>query len=616
MQNKTLQMKRAMRTALLVLLLSVAGMGKMVAQEFTVGDLNYSLITDGTTITARVIGHVDGTSASGILDIPESVNYNGISYAVTAIGNNAFSGCYGLTGSLTIPDCVTSIGSAAFKDCRGFNGHLTISDNVTAIWSEAFSGCINLTGNLTIPNSLTILQSSVFANCFSLTGSLIIPNSVTGINNNAFYHCAGLTGDLVIPSSVTTIESWAFSSCDGFTSITIPNSVTSIGSNVFSSDGVEQIIVDSGNPVYDSRNNCNGVIETATNTLIIGCKNTIIPNTVTSIGEDAFNGCKGLLSISIPNSVTEISTNPFKSCDELEQIIVDAGNTVFDSRGDCNAIIETNANKLIVGCRNTYIPNSVFSIGRNAFFGCYGLTCITIPNSVTSIESMAFAFCGVNTVIALSTTPPDIFGSTFYSVKEQLIVSCGSKEAYEASDWANYFTFIEEDCDTHNISIDESNINGGNVSASVNSTELGEEVQLTVTPNEGMELVSLVVYNSINPEQTVPVYPLGKASSVYGFLMPPFDVVITAIFGPATTIGENNEALALVYPNPTNGQINIEAENLKHITINNMLGQTIYECNASGNAFGYDFSKHKAGIYLIRIETASGVSTKKVFVTQ
>ena len=159
-------------------------------------------------------------------------------------------------------------------------------------------------------------------------------------------------------------------------------------------------------------------------------------------------------------------------------------------------------------------------------------------------------------------------------------------------------------------------MSGGSVSTSVNSANVGEEVQLTITPDEGMALASLVVNNTNNPEQLVSVYPLGKASSIYGFIMPPFDVIITATFSPATTIGENNNALALVYPNPTNGQIKIEVENIKHITISNLLGQTIFDGNDIGNAFEYDFGKHKTGIYLIRIETTSGVVVKKVSVVR
>ena len=118
-----------------------------------------------------------------------------------------------------------------------------------------------------------------------------------------------------------------------------------------------------------------------------------IPNSVTSIAPDAFSSCTGLTSITIPNSVTSIGSSAFWGCSGLESIVVDSGNTRYDSRENCNAIIETGSNTLLYGCKNTVIPNSVTSIGNGAFFCCSGLTSITIPNSVTSIGSSAFESC-------------------------------------------------------------------------------------------------------------------------------------------------------------------------------------------------------------------------------
>lgn len=366
-------------------------------------------------------------------------------------------------------------------------------------------------------------------------------------------------------------------------------------------------------------NGSNYIVTSLGNYAFVDCDgltgNLTISNSVISIGEDAFNRCTGLLSINIPNSVTEIGTNPFCSCDGLEQIVVETGNAVFDSREGCNAIIVSDANELIVGCKNTYIPNSVCSIGVKAFYACHDLTSITIPESVTSIRSLAFAFTsGLDNVIALSTTPPNISSGFYYfsSILKQLIVSCGSKENYEASDWANYFSSIMEDCNTYNVRIDEG-ISGGNVNASVGLANLGEEVQLTITPDNGMMLSSLTVSDVSNSSQTVLAYPI-NGNSVFGFTMPPYDVLVSAVFVINNTVDEGNDSVMSVYPNPTNGQIKIEAEDIKHITINNTLGQVIYEGNANGDAFEYDFGKHDSGLYLIKIETANGMATKKISV--
>ena len=128
----------------------------------------------------------------------------------------------------------------------------------------------------------------------------------------------------------------------------------------------------------------------------------IIPDTVkfneatyrvTSIGQKAFYCCKSLRSITIPASVTSIGEDAFNDCSSLTAIEVAKGNTVYDSRENCNALIHTATNTLIRGCQNTSIPNSITSIGNSAFDGCTLLKSITVPDSVTSIGENAFCCC-------------------------------------------------------------------------------------------------------------------------------------------------------------------------------------------------------------------------------
>ena len=264
--------------------------------------------------------------------------------SVTSIGDSAFRGCTGLT-SITIPDSVTRIGNGAFYGCTGLTS-VTIPDSVTRIGNGAFYGCTGLT-SITIPDSVTSIDGA-FSGCTSLT-SITIPDSVTSIGYLAFDRCTGLTS-ITIPNSVKSIGDSAFSGCTSLTSITIPDSVTSIGDYAFRGcTGLTSIKVNEGNPNYDSRHNCNAIIKTSTNSLIAGCKNTVIPDSVTSIGYWAFYGCTGLTNVTIPDSVTSIGNSAFDGC---------------------------------TGLTNVTIPDSVTSIGNSAFDGCTGLTSITIPDSV------------------------------------------------------------------------------------------------------------------------------------------------------------------------------------------------------------------------------------------
>ena len=298
-------------------------------------------------------------------------------------------------------------------------------------------------------------------------GVLVIPTtvtyegttySVTSIGRRAFAHCSGLKGTLTIPNSVTTINEYAFAYCSGFRgNLIIPNSVISIG--------------------YHAFRNCSG---------LIGDLN--IPNSVTSIGEGAFCYCTGLSSIEIPNSVTYLGAFPFSSCIGLEQIIVDSGNTVYDSRENCNAIIKTSTNELVVGNKNTIIPNSVTSIGNNAFLGCNGLISIGIPNSVTTINKGAFINCeNLISVIALAETPPvlgaNVFSNTLLS-SIAVYVPCGSEETYQSVEGWNEFSNITGMCSPGTIIASANPVEGGSITGA-GTYESGTSCTVTATSNEG-----------------------------------------------------------------------------------------------------------------------------------
>ena len=346
-----------MKTRILSLVVALFATITLYAYDFQYGDLYYNITSDSTVevvhdesyrnleivvIPSTLYDYYDVTSigcdafrdCTGLTSIT-------IPNSVTSIGDGAFSGCTGLT-SITIPNSVTSISPYAFSGCTGLTS-VTISNSVTSIGGSAFSGCTGLT-SITIPNSVTSIGYEAFRDCTGLT-SITIPNSVTSIGDGAFDGCTGLTSvtisnsvtsiggsafsgctgltSITIPNSVTSIGEYAFYDCTGLTSITIPNSVTSIGFGAFAwCTGLTSIVVENGNKVYDSRNNCNAIIKTSTNTLVQGCKTTIIPNSVTSIGFVAFAWCTGLTSITIPNSVTSIGEAAFRDCTGLTSVLI------------------------------------------------------------------------------------------------------------------------------------------------------------------------------------------------------------------------------------------------------------------------------------------------------
>ena len=256
---------------------------------------------------------------------------------------------------------------------------------------------------------------------------VVIEDGITSIKSCAFMYCHNLIS-VSIPNSVTTIKEAAFCYCYNLNSVTIPKNVISIeGYAFYNCSNLISVIVEEGNTMYDSRNECNAIIETKSNTLIVGCRNTIIPNTVKSIGYGAFFGCSGLTSITIPESVTDLGGWAFSDCQDLISIIVEKGNKTFDSRNNCNAIIETKSNTLVQGCKCTIIPNTVTSIGGSAFQYCYDLTSITIPNSVKKIESNAFSGCSGLTSLTIPESVTSIGEDAFsYCLKLNEIVFSSS----------------------------------------------------------------------------------------------------------------------------------------------------------------------------------------------
>ena len=381
---------------------------------------------------------------------------------VTALPANAFSGCSGLT-SVTIGNSVTSISNSAFEKCTGLksfkvaDGESEISFDENALascpiedlylgrnWTYAGKGALS-TGikTLTLGDKVTYVAANAFSDCSGLT-SVVFGNSLKSIGSYAFLSCTSLTS-VEIPNSVKTVAGRAFYHCFGLTSVKVADgeSVINFGAYAFDLCPIEDLYL-GRNWTHDFKT----ALSSGIKTLTLGDKVTALPNY-------AFYGCSVLASVEIPNSVTSIGTEAFSKCTGLKSFKVADGESVIsfgkNVLASCpvedlylgrnwtyagSGAISTGIQTLTLGDKVTAlpdyafldcagltsveIPNSVTSIGASAFSECSGLTSVEIPNSITSIVPFTFHMCSGLTEVII---PPSVDTIGFYAFAENTKLS-------------------------------------------------------------------------------------------------------------------------------------------------------------------------------------------------
>ncbi len=422
---------------------------------------NLEQVTIGNEVEVLPWGFAANSKISHV-ELPNSLtNIGNENYYEYDRPTGAFENCSWLT-NIVIPNSVTTIGMNAFNNCPRIT-NIEIPSSVTDINSYAFAYCTGLT-SFTTGQNVERIGSSVFAYCSNLE-QVNLNLGLRTIGGNAFYYCWKLHS-IVVPNTVTSMR-WAFSDC-GISYLKLPDGLTSIESFEFEDcHNLKQIIIGSG-----VRRIASWAFKNS------GITSIDIPDNVLQIENYAFEECYDLESVTIGSGCEYLEQGAFYMCNSLHFLSVSEDNPVYDSRDNCNAIIETATNRLVHGCPGSTIPRTVTIIGEGAFDYCPGLTEITIPSSVTSIEDDAFGYCpGLTSITCLVKNPIDIsegtfdlcFGATLYVRNESLI------DYMEAPVWKN-FTYI----------------------VGINYTEPGDlDGDGEMTISDAVNLINLIINNTV-----------------------------------------------------------------------------------------------------------------------
>ena len=437
-----------------------------LAYDFQSGNLLYTIISTVPPCVS-LDGHIDSTAAQGELVIPETVEYEGVTYTVTSISRNAFYYCQGLTGNLVIPNTITEICIQSFSYCTGFTGDLVIPNTITELGTDnlpggatfdgAFEGCRGFT-HLVLGESLETIGCLCFCGCSGFTGALELPSGLKEIWECAFEDCSGFTGELFLPDSLMNIGGAAFAGCGSFTGVlTIPESIESIGSEAFlGCRGIETITL----PQHYIFNDATRVFAYCTGLIAVE-----IPEGWANTGSGTFQNCSDLVSVHLPESLLFIGGRAFQNCSSLSEINVPEGvkEIRVEAFMNCASLTEF------------VFPENLTQIGASAFSHCVSLSGdLIIPDYLERMEPYAFDSCvGFNRlvmgahvnyiaepafentefelIIIKAMVPPVLQrkpnqNAWHFPVDIPIMVPCGTLEAYQSAEGWSEFTNITEDC--------------------------------------------------------------------------------------------------------------------------------------------------------------------------
>lgn len=385
-------MKQTNKIFLLVVLMcltNVSVMANKFSFDFEVGGIRYAKInnTKVKVVTKKQdgFGAIFALQYKGDIVIPRIVTYNGISYTVTTIGEDAFHGA-DLT-SISLPESITTIEAGAFQGCVLTS--ITLPESVTTIGRMAFIYSFIQTFN--IPEGVTTLEPQTFSHCTSLL-SIHIPDGVKTIDRYCFERCRSLKTVTGL-KGVTSIGMGAFLDCENLPEISIPSKLETLGEAAFKN------CTSLSSPIV-----LPSTLQRIETEAFYGCAN--IPSVtmeegVQHLGNNVFGYCSSLTSIYIPASLTSFHLVPFSYCTNLTSIKVAEDNPMFDSRDNCNAIMSSTYNNLVVGCNGTVIPSTAEGIAYNsgwgAFVGCH-LPSVRIPAGMTDISTSGFQRCYIGEI--------------------------------------------------------------------------------------------------------------------------------------------------------------------------------------------------------------------------